>query len=60
MVVGLDFSKALVSIRWEALEKIGVGPTFLYLIKMLFTGVGSCVTNAGMSSGIFRPQGGIS
>lgn len=63
MIVSIDFSKAFDTVRWHFLFRVlkafGFGPNFVDLIKTLFSGVESCITNGGTTSGFFKPQRGI-
>ena len=59
----LDFEKAFDKIKWsfmhKCLEKCGFGQYFKKWIKVLYTGIESCVINNGVTSEYFSPSCGI-
>lgn len=62
-LVALDFSKAFDMVRWSfiyaALRWFGFGDNFINLVKLIFSGIETCVLNAGTTSAYFSPKRGI-
>lgn len=60
VLAALDFSKAFDTVRWEflyaALQWFGFGDNFIDLVKLIFSGIETCVINAGTTSA-WHPAG---
>ncbi len=63
ILLSIDFEKAFNSLNWNfpinTLKHVNFGPTFTYLIKLIYNNIESAVLNNGSTCNYFKLERGI-